>query len=36
MEGKLEVMYSQNPLYEKYEFPLEVVVELRDRKVSFR
>jgi hypothetical protein len=36
MEGKVETMYSQDPAYEKYEYPLEVVVELRDRKVSFK
>lgn len=36
MEGKLEVIYSQNPIYENYEFPLEVLIELRGKKVSFR
>jgi hypothetical protein len=36
MEGKIETMYSQDPAYEKYEYPLEVVIELRDRKVSFK
>lgn len=36
MEGKIEVMYSQNEAYEKYEYPLEVVIELRDKKVRFK
>ncbi len=36
MEGKIETMYSQNPMFEKYDFPLDVVVELRQRKLSFK
>lgn len=35
MEGKIEVMYSQNERYERYEFPVDVMVELRENKVVF-
>lgn len=36
MEGKIEAMYSQNPKFENYEFPLDVVIQLRQNKVSFK
>lgn len=29
-------MYSQDEKYEKYEFPVDVIVELRQSKVIFR
>lgn len=35
MEGKIEAMYSQNERFERYEFPVDVLVELRHNSVVF-
>ncbi len=29
-------MYSQNAKYENYEYPKEIIITLRDNKISFK